>query len=409
MNSFNNPEYDWSLIELLVGQRSIIDFSKLNINNKQDAINFVKIYGFDVENASDRRKIHAAIIEALNFIQIVLLNNKIDLYQLKMPSDILFCDNVIDLLLYASFKSQQLILYRLWACAILKVLHAIAHVEFTDKAINIKNASEQIISRFREHIYRDANGDLFLGFAEDKITLDKIDFKYSKSRNSIILKLLHKPTNIVDTIYDYVGVRIVIKKLSDVFKLIQYLGKFYVISYPNIISFRSKNNLIDYPRFKSTFEMLKNMADEGKIKSSDVEILLEKILIRKNPMDLNITNPYSSINYKSIQITCRELIKTKKLNENFINMVNILISKIKDDNSHDMPTNLLTSVLSFIDLHSEDKGMFFPFEVQILDTEAYEKVLQGDASHENYKSVQIQAVRRRILSEILHINNINFK
>lgn len=78
------------------------------------------------------------------------------------------------------------------------------------------------------------------------------------------------------------------------------------------------------------------------------------------------SNPHSSTQYTSIQLTARQMIV------------------IQD------PFNFNISY-----------RFFFPFEIQILDWESYMESRTGRASHNEYKKSQTTAVRNRVLGNVL--------
>jgi uncharacterized protein (TIGR04562 family) len=47
---------------------------------------------------------------------------------------------------------------------------------------------------------------------------------------------------------------------------------------------------------------------------------------------------------------------------------------------------------------------FFPFEVQILDVTSHQHAQSGEANHDRYKSSQIRAARKRVLSQVLEFS-----
>ena len=57
----------------------------------------------------------------------------------------------------------------------------------------------------------------------DRIDLAAFETKPKKSRDSILLKLLHKPENVAEDIFDQVGIRFVTPTLLDSLSVIQFL------------------------------------------------------------------------------------------------------------------------------------------------------------------------------------------
>ena len=127
----------------------------------------------------------------------------------KPCSEILFCDDPRKLLLWASDLSSENQEKRLWSCAILRVLHTISHIEEVRRYSQVYNIHGQIIDHFKLFLSQGANDSLWLGKGKNKVQLSKIDWKLRKSRESIVIKLLHKKANIAETIHDLLGIRIV--------------------------------------------------------------------------------------------------------------------------------------------------------------------------------------------------------
>ena len=50
----------------------------------------------------------------------------------------------------------------------------------------------------------------------------------------------------------------------------------------------------------------------------------------------------------------------------------------------------------------EENARFFPLEIQIFDRNSFQIAQFGPASHEHYKSNQLQTVRKRVLGSLLH-------
>jgi uncharacterized protein (TIGR04562 family) len=121
------------------------------------------------------------------------------------------------------------------------------------------------------------------------------------------------------------------------------------------------------------------------------------------PVSTKKANPHSATSYRSVQITCRQLITAP----------NPLFSWLdKMDNPDEAGSDLRTLNPAYRELkdlvsdwHSvkEEREIkaFFPFEVQIMDSDAYSDTVSGTAAHVRYKMSQIRTARRRVLGEIL--------
>ncbi len=382
----------WQEMEVLIGGRSSIDLPRLRVRDREEATAFVCNYGFNPEDPRDQRTIQAVMIEAVHFIESFLIPPDSD--SLKIPEEVIACSDVRDLLVWASDANHDE-LRRLWSCAVLRVIHTIAHIEGTQRRIGVRTASDQVHKRFLPYLRVNQEGRLFLGDNRDFVELERIDWKIGKSRESTILKLLHKRGNVAETIFDMIGVRIVTKRFCDVMMVIKYLRKFHMITFANCIPGRTRNNLIDVESFKQSTRKLRRLLRTGRISDEQFITLLEQSIMTPEVVD-EAGNPHSAQTYRSIQLTCRQLIRAKNPNLTWMDQLESI--------EHEEPEvkKLLEMVRAWPGVEqNREVGVFYPFEVQVLDRSSYEASLSGSASHDRYKSSQIIAARRRILSDVL--------
>jgi len=81
---------------------------------------------------------------------------------------------------------------------------------------------------------------------------------------------------------------------------------------------------------------------------------------------MTTANAFSATNYSSLQFTSRQLIR------------------VPDDSPS-----------------GEEIRFFLPYEVQVLDEASFRESRSGRASHEEYRSRQREAVRRRVLGSLV--------
>ena len=80
---------------------------------------------------------------------------------------------------------------------ILKVVHTILHVDKDLRNKFFKNIQTQVFDRFYRYIQRDSNNKLYLGKeGQYDLPLLEFDTKSKKSRDSVIIKLIHKAENV---------------------------------------------------------------------------------------------------------------------------------------------------------------------------------------------------------------------
>jgi uncharacterized protein (TIGR04562 family) len=352
-------------------QDSFIDIDRLNLHTREDALDYIRNYGYDLSDQHVKMKVCSILAEAKKFITSHLLEDPEGKDPtLIIPPEILYNEDVVDLMIRASEKTRSLL--QSWACGILRVAHTITHVE-NDLAKNfMPGIKRQIFSRFMEHLHVTRSGEYILGNNENKIKLRTFEMKNEKSRESTIMKLLHKRENVTADIFDRIGVRIVTYSKLDVILVLKYFTYQHVISFANVKPSRTRNNLINVPRFLEGIEELK-AHDLTSWKEDDVTEFLERYLEippeQKESQTEKIIkehNIYSSTMYSSLQLTSRQLIR------------------IKD------PFNA-----------NIEYKFFFPFELQILDEDSYTESREGRASHEEYKRNQTTDVRKRVLRNVI--------
>lgn len=387
--SWNLP---WQEMEVLIGGKSSIDLPRLRIKDWQEATAFICNYGYQPDSPKDQRHLHAVFIEALNFIQkYLILPSDGDL---SIHRDVIQASDLRHILLWAS-SSDDDEWRKLWSCAVLRVIHTIAHIEGTQRRIGVRLASDQIRKRFIPYLRVNSEGRLFLGDQRDFVELERIDWKIGKSRESTILKLLHKRGNVAETIFDMIGVRIVTKRACDVMMVIKYLRKFYMITFANCIPGRTRNSLVDIDQFKQSVRKLRKLLGGGRLSEDQFYTLLEQSIVTPENTE-DPANPHSAQGYRSIQLTCRQLVRAKNPN---LTWMDKLEESADADASY---AKLLSVVNSWPGVQrNREVSAFFPFEVQVMDQKSYAENTAGAASHDRYKNSQVLAARRRILHDIL--------
>lgn len=364
-------KFPYELFNVVFSQKSFIDINRLNVHDRETAAGYIRNYGYDLSNQAMKQKVSAILQEARNFIQSYLLEDPEGKDPvLVMPPEILFNDDILNLLILASEKEKTIV--QAWACAVLRVAHTITHVENDLARSFMPGIKKQIFSRFMDHLKLSRNGEYWLGEGDQSIRLKMFEMKNEKSRESLILKLLHKKENVTADIFDRIGVRIVTYTKLDVILVLKYFSVNHVISFANIKPSRTRNNLINVQRFLNAIEELKSH-DLSSWEEEDVTEFLEKNLELPHELKEKETgriirenNLYSSTLYSSLQLTGRQLITVQDFFKPEINY-----------------------------------RFFFPFEIQILDEESFNESREGRASHEEYKKNQICAARNRILTNVI--------
>lgn len=387
---------NWGVLDVLISDRSPIDLKRLGITDREDAYYFVRNYGFDLEDPEDRAEVERTRSEAIQFIQEHFLETLNSEYQpLSIPQAILNADT-LSLLLLASSNPRGYL--QKWACAILRVMHTIAHV-VSDLAVHyFPDIQEQILGPYDEHIVRD-EGKLWLGHNQDsRIELVNFEVKAGKERDSALLKLLHKAENVAADIFDHIGVRFITKDRLDTVLVLHYLRDYHLVAFPNVKPSRSVNTLIHFDKFRRNYKQVYQAYQNGVLDLDQFEVMLREkaeyhdVLTPRQVHHIFNRNPHTSRHYRSIQFTVRQLVR-------IVNPLYVFRSQAKAD--------VESTPIVHERFYSARPAyrFFYPYEVQIVDVDTHRNNTSGHASHEVYKQKQLEAARKRVLGGLLKSEN----
>ncbi len=363
------PKFPWKAFHVVCGGISIIDIPQLELENEAEAHQFLATYGYDLFDPSHIEQIWKIYERACQFIEMRLCGPFLEFpVILKDKNNMGDFKNV--LLLAAGRSTSQLSLgkeLQPWACGILRVMHAVSHLQSDLRLKYLPKIKRQTIDRFEAHIQRTQEGEnrkIYLGFERDKVPLFDFQKKESKVRHSVLLKLLHRPERTAQEIYDHIGVRFITHTRAETFLVLKYLVDHHLVSYPNVMPARFRNSLLDIKDFERLFQAASQMRPEPKL-----EEIFEKIE-RQAPFPKvdSEANRFSADDYHAFQFTGRRLIRIPVVRK----------GGVKGE-------------ISF----------FFPVEVQITDKASYEASIGGNAGHALYKQKQLESVRERVLKGLV--------
>lgn len=386
---------DWSYLKIAVDRLSSIDLPRLYLRSKQEAKSFLFSYGYNWDDPIVREELWRIYFQSIAFIREKLLDEEqkeaIPDYYLQRNSS----TEVIRLLLDASGHSESGAIdpgRAKWACAILRVMHVISHLDNDVKLENFNFAREQIFERFDRVVKRIEPRRWSVGQGERQVIVRRYLKKLRKDRNSILIKLLAKPYVMAEDIYDRLGVRFVVENRLDALRLLQALWDEGAISPVNINASRGVNSLMRLSAVEELIEEKKDALEQGKISLEQ----LRKDLKRIESDDLAPAdpgrNPYSSPWYKALQITCRQLIVAPDPAYRFFQDF-----KQKIDSDPEAAQILQKIPISL----REQRTFYYPFEIQILDIGSYLDSIGGRSRHKDYKARQRLTARHRVLRDLV--------
>ena len=349
---------DSQILEVVLGSRYTIDLPKMNITDRDEAIQFIFTYGYDISHYKDSENLWRT-----HRLSVEILEEEILDMDEELPKEVRNREELQDitklLLIASQDKDEKLQRY---ACAILRVMHIIIQLEndlFTSFTDDIKY---QILRPIQEHIFKGQKGRVFLGESKE-IELIGFSIKPLKQTKSGVIKLLAKDDVLAMTLLDRVGVRIITKTVYDIFKVVTYLIENNVLSFPHTLGGQVKNMICPVEVYNEVKEKVDlTSKDEESTEEKINKLLEEKIQAwRAKGESFTTNNKFTAKEFKFLKFISRRFLKI-------------------DRGPEKAPLNF-----------------FYPFEIQIIDEETHKANEQSDASHAAYKERQRRVARRRVL------------
>ena len=357
--------FDSSILNSVVGGHSAIEIPKLNILTLEAASSFILNYGFDITRESDLEKIWYYHRRAL-----VLMVEKLSFVDSEIPEifrDRRHLGDIRQLLVIASSRNPDEQELQKWACAILRCMHVFVHAENDLFSSFSEEIQSQILTPFQDCIRHDGNTHrTFLQNEDSKESIELLGFEVKpfKTSSSTVIKLLAKPDALAMKIFDKLGVRFVTRNLFDTFQVVRFLIRQNVISFPHIMPDQSSNNLYTVELFMQVCDDLAHRLDT--LDENSIQAAFDQKLVEEGDgvKFLRKENFFSGEDYRFIKFISRKLIHVKPFGG------------------------------------KEEFSFFYPFEVQIMDHSAHQKILSGPSEHQAYKERQRTAARKRLFPEV---------
>lgn len=403
----NRYLFDWDLLEVVLGGKSALDAKSFvsPLTSDDQIEDFLDAYGFSQGDPILKAETFGTFQESMQFIRRYFLKegNEEGL-DLEVPPSLYSITEVKDVFRVATGAADNFTYEEsLWAQVVLKVMHTILHADKDLRYNYFSQIQQQVFDRFYKYLSRDGDNKLYLGAQSDpeKIPLQDFETKSKKSRDSIIIKLLHKAENVAEELFDRIGVRFITANKLDCLRVVKFLYHMNVIVIHNIKPSRSRNTLIDINDFKRDHHSVLRMALRNELS----EDRFQQALIRemKAPhFDKEDDNQHSFDKYSAIQFTGRHLIRYRNP---FLDEFRDLRKMAKERKDGDPLTEKILSLDP--SLISRDVRFFYPFEVQIVDEESHSNNMEGEASHQDYKKSQLKSAMNRIFEPLIKFKNLS--
>ena len=384
----------------IIGGQSALDLPRLHVSSPEAARNFLARYGYDLEEDEHRSDIERIRHEALGFIRGVMLHH----LDVPLPEWLETID-VVDLLVTASERDPDAEhahrLRQAWCCAALRVMHAVAHADNFFQRNYYQQIREAVLERFVAQVRTLPDGTQVLADPSQDIPLVRFEVKQQKPLRSVVLKLLQKQENVATDLFDHIGVRIIVRRPVEALMVVRSLHQQNTIVYANVKPTRSRNTLIDIGAYARKAGQLIGQVRGGALDEDAALAMLAAFDGRPDSDEQTLWNPHSSGRYKSIQFTCRQMIRfPNPLHERLARARKTARRLLDGDDLHGMLESL-----SLLGVEPEQR-FFFPYEVQVMDIASYEEATAGRAAYKDYKERQVQVVRTRVLGQVLGLLNV---
>ena len=370
--------------QVILGGGSPIDLDSLWVHSPREAWNFAFNYGYDMSVPLQRAAVMRVYEDAVDFLEAVVLEST----NLHVPFEVRDLQDPLDLLVWASDRPRNI--RGRWSCAILRVMHTLFHVDHNVNLRFLPEIQRQVFSRYDQYVVFEEDRCCLRGAYE--VPLVAVERKENKDRVSMLLKMLHKPENVAETIYDQIGIRFVAEDQLGVLMVIRFLLDHHVLIPTHIKPSRSRNLMIDMEALAAWSEAIPpyfRIQDLG----PEERKALSRTLALKSPC--KDQNPFSSKDYSAIQFTTRTLVRLPSPATRALETLQERLQTMGDTELSDLVR--IPELLQ----DQEEFTFFFAHEVQVMEQSGFQSSRSGPASHSEYKQRQRDAARRRVLQGIL--------
>jgi uncharacterized protein (TIGR04552 family) len=323
-------------IRVLLRGGSVVDWHRLNFADESEAEDFVRAQESEPQSEADTARTEQIKQSAIEYLK--------RHFDFPVPKPVAKKD-LVGLLMLASSKGHR----QICACAILKVMHIIHHLEARELLFLLPTADEEVFQWVEQKVYRVMAGAL----ANDFPILEFIGGR--KKKDSLYTKLLSKPEVSASQIYDKVRFRIVTRGADDIFPVLNYVQR-SLVPFNFVIPGQSTNTLLRFHSYCQSEPSLAKLVPDLQL-----------------PLDLEdglsaIDNRFTAPSYRIVHFIA------------------------------DVPVRVPDKVLDKAPPSAKDLGhtIFVQTEFQLLDRQTDESNEAGDASHRAYKERQKLAVMHRL-------------
>ncbi len=327
-------------LRLLLRGGSVVDWRRLEFSRRDEVTRFLGLNQFDLDDARDERRVRSILAQAVDYLRTE--------FGYRVATPVAEPEDVRDLFLLASGAAEPH-RYRRIACVVLKVMHVIHHLEARELLFRTAIREADLAERVHRRIMAEAERMHERG-------LPVVEFRgNTKSRSSLVTKLLAKKESVAAQIFDRVRYRIVTEKPEQIPSVVWYLAE-HLFPFSYAVPGQTQNNLV---RFGDVLRAHPRGADIG------ARLQLPADLERRDPAEFR--NEFSGKGFRVL---------------NFVVDLPVRVDDLLP------PLEPMAGELGRV--------VFSLVEFQVVDRATALKNEEGDASHERYKKRQLQRVLRRL-------------
>jgi uncharacterized protein (TIGR04562 family) len=337
LSSAAELDIPWLTLETLIGGHSVVDLQQLPLADELSTARFLQAYGFDPTDPRDCQAMELIHSRALGYLDEVVL----PWHWLSAVPEPYRSMPIEDLVLEAARPPSGE--WPNWPCVLLKVLHCATHALLSQDSSAHQAALDNVRARFLPFLFEQL-GQQWIGDEHCKIPLVDFHIKEEKPFERIMTKLLHKPGNLAQEVFDHLGVRLVTHDIFSAVLLIKFLRSRNIIMFANQLPERSRNSLAELDEIHRLYGV-----------STPPFIVEQPAGALQAGPDISRDNPFSDRAFRMLKFVER------------------LIVRLPDG-----------------------RRCIYPYEIQLLDCHAWEASISGDASHAAYEARQLKRVRQRL-------------
>ena len=331
---------DLEELRLLLKGGSVIDWMRLHFHAPEEVEAFLRLNLLDLEDPRDERRLRAILAQAVDYLRTA--------FGYRVASPVAEPEDLRTLFLLASGAAEPH-KYRRIACVVLKVMHVIHHLEARELLFRTAIREADLAERVHHRVLAEAERMKALG-------LPVVEFAGStKSRSSVVTKLLAKKESVAAQVFDRVRYRIITETRDQIAPVVHHLAN-HLFPFNYAVPGQTQNNLVQFQDL---------LAEHPRGPEVAAGMQIPPDLERREAAGQR--NVFSGKGYRAL---------------NFVVDVPVRV----DD------------LISPLDPMGEDLGriVFSLVEFQVFDRETALHNEEGDSSHLRYKRRQLQEVLRRL-------------